>query len=99
VAFVASNVLYVFEHLLAPYERWGKDEYWGTRWFLWFFTRRRKLDDFLQRFYIDFWRVESIDPKRRHWTAARNSIRDGGRVVAIALWLSILLAILSRFIK
>jgi len=75
------------------------NQYWGTRWFLAFYTRRRKLDDYLERFYIDFWRVESIDPKRRHWTAARNSIRDGARVVAIALWLSILLVIFLRLVK
>lgn len=99
LAFLASNVLYVFEHLLAPYERWGEDQYWGTRWFLAFFTRRRKLDEFIERSYIDFWRVESIDSKRRQWTAARNSIRDGARVVAITLWLFILAAILSRVIQ
>jgi hypothetical protein len=99
LGFLASNVLYVFEHFLAPYERWGDDNYWGTRWFLAFFTRRQKLDRFIERYYIDFWRVESLDPKRRHWMTLRNSIRDGGRVVAITLWLSILVALLSRFIR
>ena len=34
LGFLASNVLYVFEHFLAPYERWGDDNYWGTRWFI-----------------------------------------------------------------
>lgn len=95
LAFLCSNLLYIFEHFLAPYERWGEDEYWGTRWFLTFFTRRQKLDKFVERSYIEFWRVDSLDPKQRHWTAAKKLVHDGARVVAITLWLLIIVAMFS----
>ena len=87
LAWTLTNVLYVVEHLLAPYERWGDDQYWGTRWFLAVFTRRRRLDSFLETDYIDFWRIDSLDPKQRNWTSAKRSVRDGGRVVALTMWL------------
>ncbi len=87
LAWILANVLYVVEHLLAPYDRWGDDQYWGTRWFLAVFTRRRKLDAFLEKDYIDFWRIDSLDPKQRDWTSAKRSVRDGGRVVALTMWL------------
>jgi hypothetical protein len=86
LAWIAGNVLYVAEHLLAPYERWGDDEYWGTRWFLAVYRRRRALDEFLRTDYVDFWRADSLDPRYRHWNAVKRSFRDGGRVVALAMW-------------
>jgi hypothetical protein len=87
LAWVLANFLYIIEHVLAPYERWGDDGYWGTRWFLAIFTRRRELDAFIEKDYIDFWRLDSLDPKQRNWTSAKQSVRDGGRVIALAMWL------------
>jgi hypothetical protein len=90
-----ANLLYVFEHLLAPLERPGDDKYWGTRWFLAFFVKRQQLDESMRHFYIDFWRSDSLDPAQWNWTAAKRSILDGGRVVALALWLLVAISILQ----
>jgi len=94
LSWLVANVLYTIEHVLAPYERWGDDQYWGTRWFLAVFMRRRRLDEFLEKDYIDFWRFDSLDPKQQNWTSAKGTVRDGGRVVALTIWLllSVILA-------
>jgi hypothetical protein len=97
IAFLFSNILYLPEHLLAPYERWGDDEYWGTRWFLFFFNKRRKLDEFVERSCIDFWRIDSLDPNQEHWNVMKKSISDGARVVANTVWLFAIVATLSGF--
>lgn len=91
----ASHFLYMAEHLLAPYERWGDDQYWGTRWFLAVFTRRRELDSVVERYYVDFWRIDSLDPKKRTWVAGKNSVRDGARVVALSMWFFLLVLAVS----
>lgn len=81
-----ADVLYAGQLLLAPYERWGEDEYWGTKWFLAFYDRRNALDDWLDRYYREFWLLDY--PGQEHWTAAKRTLRDGARVIALALWLS-----------
>lgn len=86
LGWILANILYIIQHLLAPYERWSDDQYWGTRWFLAVYKRRRKLDEFIESDYIDFWRTDSLDPKKRNWTSAKRSVRDGGRVIALAMW-------------
>lgn len=98
LTWLGAIMLYAVEHLLAPYERWGDDQHWGTRWFLAFFTRRGKLDALLQNYYIDFWRIDSLDPKQRSWVASKNLVRDGGRVIALTMWLLILAFVVWRFV-
>jgi hypothetical protein len=96
LAWGLAIILYAFEHLLAPYERFGDDEYWGTRWFLAVFNRRRALDELLRTDYIDFWRVDLVGPRHRDWNAAKRSLKDGGRVVALALWLLPVAVVLTQ---
>lgn len=85
-AFLAAQLLYVGQYFLAPYERWGDDESWGTRWFLVFYIRRKALDNFVTNSSIDFWRVQSVDPKQRNWMAARPMVARGARVMTNAGW-------------
>ena len=95
LCFVESNVLYVGDHVLARYDRRDDSQFWGTRWSLAVFTRQRKLDELLKRYYIEFWRTRSLDPAKQNWMALRDSVEDGGRVVANAIWLSILVLVIS----
>lgn len=95
--FIVSQILYIFEYLLAPFERWGEDEYWGTKWFLAFYRKRRALDEFIERSRIEFWRVRSLDLKKRSWTAAQGSVADGGRVIANGLWILLFALIVSGY--
>lgn len=98
LTWVGATLLYVPEHLLAPYERWGQDDYWGTRWFLAFFKRRQALDRLLENYYIEFWRVDSLDPAKRHWIAAKNSVKDGARVIALAMWFALISLAIWHFV-
>lgn len=90
LSWLASHFLYMAEHILAPYERWGDDQYWGTRWFLAVFTRRRECDSVVERYYVDVWRIDSLNPKKRTWVAGKNAVRDGARVVALTMWFFVL---------
>ncbi len=42
-----GSLVYIFQHILFPLERFGDDDYWGTKVFLSVFNYRRGIDDTL----------------------------------------------------
>jgi len=93
VLFTTGTAIFVLQHYLAPLERMGDDNYWGTRVFLRVFNLRRGVDEKLSvrlnRFR--FIRVDQIGSVR---VVVEDILREAGRLWALVL---LVLAVLVLF--
>jgi hypothetical protein len=93
--FILSQIVFPVQYLLAPIERWGQDDYWGTRLFLAVYNFRKKIDNKLEG------RLQrlTIIPQKQIGTIypiANGIIVQSGRIAALTMIIVIVIWLLQQ---